>query len=175
MITIYIYTYMCRLYNVFTLVMLYFFNNQLLSTTNHQWQLHGYLPVTHSLWSQCLYISIHISTEVVTRCVLPQYGKIDKSNINKKISYNNKGLAIQVLIIFLFNFYTFHKKVAILWQQKQLVKMTNTYNTGHTLTITLDLRYQTPLFVPYPLSCTAKDSNITKQSTTKPQHITGHQ
>lgn len=75
---------MCRLYNVFTLVMLYFFNNQLLSTTNHQWQLHGYLPVTRSLWSQCLYISIHISTEVVTRCVLPQYGKIDKSIMNKK-------------------------------------------------------------------------------------------
>jgi len=81
----------------------------------------------------------------------------------KKISYyNNKGLAIQVLIIFLFNFYTFHKNVAILWQQKQLVKMTNTYNTGLSLTITLDLRYQTPLFVPYPLSCTAKDSIITK-------------
>jgi len=151
---------MCRLYNVFTLVMLYFFNNQLLSTTNHQWQLHGYLPVTQSLWSQCLHISIHISTEVVTRCVLPQYGKIDKSNINKKkISYNNKGLAIHYFSV---QFYTFHKKVAILWQQKQLVKMTNTYNSGHSLTVTLELRYQTPLFVPYPLSCAAKDSNITK-------------
>lgn len=75
---------MCRLYNVFTLVMLYFFNNQLLFTTNHKCQLHGYLPVTQSLWSQCLYISSHTSTEVVTRCVLPQYGKIDKSNVNKK-------------------------------------------------------------------------------------------
>lgn len=69
----------------------------------------------------------------------------------KQKIYNNKGLAIQVLIIFLFNFYTFHTKDAILWQQKQILKMTYDYNTRHFLTFTLDLKYQTLLSVPYPL------------------------